>query len=164
MRVKDDMELAKLLAQGNVTIVEGSDPRTRGEPPAAAAVRKSRITELEDMFDTLWEELGYSDIIWEKNYIGWCPDHPRWELDRAYPRAKVYVEIHGGVWLRKSGHNTGKGLTRDYSKQNMAVVLGWIPFVLTTDMLRGPEAAAWLVRINNEIRTNIQVENVTHGT
>jgi hypothetical protein len=81
--------------------------------------------------------------------------HPvrRWRLDLAWPDRRVYVEVHGGTWLgahvdpltgqaRKGAHSTGRGQRRDFEKQNAAVLLGWHPIVVTTDMCRDGTALA----------------------
>jgi hypothetical protein len=54
---------------------------------------------------------------------------PRYELDVAWPKLKLAVEINGGIWSRGS-HGRGKGIQRDYHKQQLAALMGWqvIPF------------------------------------
>jgi hypothetical protein len=81
--------------------------------------------------------------------------HPtrRWRLDLAWPDRRLYVEVHGGTWLgalldpasgqpRKGAHSTGAGQRRDFEKQNAAVLLGWRPIVVSTDMCRDGSALA----------------------
>ncbi len=45
--------------------------------------------------------------------------------DFFFRDAKLIVEINGGVWMQKSGHNTAKGIQRDYEKSNEAQLLGY---------------------------------------
>lgn len=45
------------------------------------------------------------------------------------------IELEGGIWLKKSGHNTGTGISRDIEKYNTAQLLGWKVFRLTSDMI-----------------------------
>ena len=59
----------------------------------------------------------------------------KWRLDFAWPRQRVAVEIQGGIWMRKGGHNTGRGISRDAEKLNEAQFLGWRIFQLTPEMI-----------------------------
>lgn len=45
--------------------------------------------------------------------------------DFAWPEFRLIVEINGGTWMTKSGHNTGKGILRDYEKSNAAQLMGY---------------------------------------
>ena len=49
----------------------------------------------------------------------------KYRYDFAWPEAKLLVEVQGGIWMDKSGHNTGYGLHRDYEKVNYASLNGW---------------------------------------
>lgn len=49
----------------------------------------------------------------------------RWRFDFAWPEERLAVELQGGIWQGKSGHNTGKGLLRDMEKGNAAQAAGW---------------------------------------
>lgn len=53
--------------------------------------------------------------------------HPRrkWRFDFAFHRQKVAIEIQGGIFMRRGGHNTGMALRREHEKRNAAAVLGW---------------------------------------
>lgn len=48
----------------------------------------------------------------------------RWDFGFLEPEPPVLIEIQGGIWQR-GGHNTGTGLTRDYKKNNAAVLAGF---------------------------------------
>lgn len=48
----------------------------------------------------------------------------KYAWDICFPKFMVWVEVQGGVW-KGLGHNTGKGLTRDYEKHNLATLAGW---------------------------------------
>jgi len=39
---------------------------------------------------------------------------------------KIIIEINGGTWMQKSGHNTAKGIQRDYEKSNVAQLAGFM--------------------------------------
>lgn len=58
--------------------------------------------------------------------------HVPYIYDFAWPEFLLTVEINGGTWT-KSGHSTGKGIQRDYTKSNAAVMHGWCPLVFTAD-------------------------------
>lgn len=55
--------------------------------------------------------------------------------DRCWPEHRVCVEVHGGIWMDKSGHNTGAGLERDCLKASMAGALGWRFLPVTRKMI-----------------------------
>jgi hypothetical protein len=89
--------------------------------------------------------------------------HPvrRWRLDLAWLDRRLYVEVHGGTWLgsqvdpitgqpRKGAHSTGRGQRRDFEKQNAAVLLGWRPIVVSTDMCRDGSALTTITRALTE--------------
>lgn len=59
--------------------------------------------------------------------------HPtrRWELDFAWPGAKVAVELHGGVYQR-GRHQRMRGFHNDRQKMRAAVMLGWRVLEYTT--------------------------------
>ncbi len=61
-------------------------------------------------------------------------DTRRWRFDFADTKAKIAVEIEGGVW---SGgrHTRGKGFGEDCVKYNRAQELGWTVFRYTTAMV-----------------------------
>ena len=46
-----------------------------------------------------------------------------YRYDFANPEKRIAVEINGSIWI-KGGHNTGKGLIRDYDKLNQAQLQG----------------------------------------
>jgi very-short-patch-repair endonuclease len=53
--------------------------------------------------------------------------HPKrkYRADFALPEKKLIVEVNGGTWMKKSGHNTGIGIQRDYEKSNCAQMMGY---------------------------------------
>ena len=52
--------------------------------------------------------------------------HPtrKWRFDYAFPRARVAVEVEGGVFTQ-GRHTRGAGFRKDMEKYNAALVLGW---------------------------------------
>lgn len=57
-----------------------------------------------------------------------------WRLDFAWPRAKIALEIDGGLFLN-GGHNRGAALLRQYEKQNAATLAGWKIFRFAPNQL-----------------------------
>lgn len=67
-----------------------------------------------------------------------CNDR-RWRFDYAIPEKKIYIEVDGGrfkkrTYRNKQGqmittmggrHNSGVGFEKDIEKKNMASILGW---------------------------------------
>jgi len=74
--------------------------------------------------------------------------HPAraWRFDFAFPGQKLAIEVMGGLWLRKSGHTSGTGITRDYVKLNEAQLLGWRILHVTSKQVESGEALAWVLR------------------
>ncbi len=46
----------------------------------------------------------------------------RYRFDYCFPSIRLAVEIDGGVWMDKSGHSSGEGITKDIEKLNLAVL------------------------------------------
>jgi len=63
--------------------------------------------------------------------------HPerRWRFDVCWPSKQVAVEIEGGIWNPRTGHSSGRGITRDIEKGNAAVMLGWKLLRFSTQMV-----------------------------
>lgn len=67
----------------------------------------------------------------------------RFRWDFAYPKQKLLIEVQGGIWS-KGGHSTGKGITRDAEKSNMAVLLGYRCLAVTADHIKSGQAIKWI--------------------
>jgi hypothetical protein len=52
--------------------------------------------------------------------------------DMAWPEYHLLVEVQGGIWARKSGHNTGYGITRDAVKTAWACAAGYRSLLIPT--------------------------------
>lgn len=50
------------------------------------------------------------------------------------------IEIQGGVWMDKSGHNTGRSLKRDYEKANFATMNKYHTLFFTADDVTSGQA------------------------
>lgn len=56
-------------------------------------------------------------------------------FDYAWPSIRVALEIDGGVWMRRGGHTTGTGKTRDCEKDWLAAQFGWRVIRWTSEMV-----------------------------
>lgn len=78
----------------------------------------------------------------------------KWRFDYAIPNLKIAIEQEGGIWLKgKSGHSSGKGISRDMEKYNEANLLGWIVIRRTPEQLIKQETLN-LVKCAIERRAN----------
>ena len=72
----------------------------------------------------------------------WIPNHRfhptrKWELDVACPSLMLACEYQGGLYMtRKGGHQTAKGMRRDWEKLNEAQIFGWMVLVFGPDETR----------------------------
>jgi hypothetical protein len=57
------------------------------------------------------------------------PDR-KYRFDFRIDGTNILLEVQGGVWMNKAGHNTGAGITRDCEKFSLAVANGYrvMPF------------------------------------
>jgi hypothetical protein len=106
-------------------------------------------SELARCFYTTWLQLGGPNLKTE--YV--FHSVRLFPFDFAHPPTKCSIEIDGGTYSReKSAHNWGPGITRDCTKQNLAVISGWRTFRLTSDMLAKKQIATHLLPIIEYIR------------
>jgi hypothetical protein len=91
--------------------------------PIANAVDKLPKEEsyLEESFVLQLLEAGISD--YEREYK--FDENRDWRIDFYFPKVALFVEWNGGTWMKKSGHNTAKGIQRDYEKSNAAQLAGF---------------------------------------
>ena len=68
----------------------------------------------------------------------------RYSWDFAWPEAKILLEVQGGTWMSKGGHNTGSGINRDNEKANLANIAGWCCLAVTKDHIKSGQALEWV--------------------
>ena len=90
--------------------------------------------------DVLWYQLKAihqeTGLIMPERNVKVFPDSGyEWDFLWRAP-IKLLVEIQGGVWMEKGGHNTGKGIERDVKKNNLAVMRGYDCLYYTTKMVK----------------------------
>lgn len=95
------------------------------------------MTTLEDSLMFQFQAVGLNPIRQYKF-------HPnrKYLADFGFPEFRLIVEVNGGIWLAKSGHNTGTGIIRDYKKSNCAQLMGYIYLQFTADEVNNGEALA----------------------
>ena len=64
----------------------------------------------------------------------------RFRADFAWPKVQLLVELEGGVWGRKSGHNSGTGIETDCKRSRLASLHGYRVFRITRKALDENEA------------------------
>jgi len=72
--------------------------------------------------------------------------HPgrKFVWDFVWPSIKFWVEIDGGEWMAKSGHGSGRGMTRDREKDAEAFLLGYRGMRFTGSMVKDGTAIKYL--------------------
>lgn len=60
--------------------------------------------------------------VWPEYYF---TNERKFRIDFAIPDHKIAIEVDGGVWMKKSGHNTGQGIIRDQEKTSLLSAYGW---------------------------------------
>lgn len=78
-------------------------------------------------------QLQADGIYFEREYYAIKNRKFRWDFFIAN---RLLVEIQGGIWVPHSGHNTGRAITRDCNKLNLATLAGYDVMSFTTDMVR----------------------------
>lgn len=98
----------------------------------------SRSSDLEATFDFYWR---VSECVIEP--VAEYRFHPtrRWRFDRAFPEARVAVELEGMAGRSgKSRHTSFTGYQRDCDKYNAAQLHGWLVLRYTIKHFDDPRA------------------------
>ena len=109
---------------------------TRGRSSILRHLKRSILSDLEDKLEFQLKSAKITGFTREYKF------HPkrRWRLDFAWVDQKIGVEVEGGIWLPRSGHNTGVGISRDGEKGNALTLLGWKLIRVTGKMIKNGEA------------------------
>lgn len=70
----------------------------------------------------------------------------RWRWDFAYTDRKIAIEYQGGIFYSKQGHNSIKGLRRDYEKFTEGSLRGWVIILIDAETVRSGQAVLWVER------------------
>ena len=79
------------------------------------------MSDLEDTFAFHIAALGLPEPKRQYKFHG----TRKFLADFCWPEYRLIVEVNGGTWMQKSGHNTGIGIHRDYEKSNCAQLMGY---------------------------------------
>ena len=100
--------------------------------------------------DLLAEQLRVEGIEFDREYKFPCEDmagkHHNYRMDFALPQLRIFVEVQGGIYMRRSGHNSPAGLKRDYNKCNLAQLAGWRYLQFTADDVQDGKAVDMVIR------------------
>lgn len=91
---------------------------------------KSSKSILEEKFLNLWKTLRGPSLRQEYTFS----DRRKFRFDYVHLKTATAIEVNGGVYV-KGGHSTGKGIERDYQKNNEAIICGYQTFQLSTGMV-----------------------------
>lgn len=111
--------------------------RTGIQLAAPRRAKKRGPSKLEEKFEALWRSQFNSEIsspFPPKKEHRFHPDR-RYRFDFAWPDAKVALEIDGAVWMKRGGHTSGSGKTRDCEKDFLAIQNGWRVIRWTDSMI-----------------------------
>lgn len=86
---------------------------------------------LEEKFAEMWTNL-YPAIPFQTE----CKliEGRRFKHDFVFEEAKIAIEIQGAIFV-KGGHNSPKGIVRDYTKSLLALKAGYSTIFLSSNML-----------------------------
>lgn len=93
--------------------------------------KNENIKKHENKFWEIWTK-KYPELPLQREYKMFQNRQHR--ADFAHPPSMVVIEIQGGIWGGKSGHNSGTGLIRDYKKCCLAQSAGYAFFPLAEKM------------------------------
>ena len=91
---------------------------------------------LEDQIKAVAGESGIPLPVRNKKIFSRC----NYEWDFVWYDVKLVVECQGGLFMQKGAHNTGKAITRDILKNNVAVMHDWDVLFYSTAMVKSGEA------------------------
>ena len=92
-------------------------------------------SDLEDALAFQLDALGLTGYVREYQAI----KGRKFRFDFCFTEQRLLIEVNGGTFT-KGAHSTGKGIARDYEKNNLAQLAGWRCRRLTARR-RGSEAA-----------------------
>lgn len=122
-------------------------PQKQDRTDARREVDRLQRERLENLFDAIWLRVGGDPEFWLRGYMF---DVERgWHIDRYNEALRIGVEIHGGQYMKKSGHSNVAGMQRDWEKVNRCNQLGIVLFGLTTAMVNADE----IEKILNYVRS-----------
>lgn len=76
------------------------------------------------------------------------PETPkrRYMWDFCWPCERLLVDVQGGTWMPKSGHNTGGAIERDCEKMALGTLNGYRVMFVTGLQVKDGRAVQWIER------------------
>jgi len=71
----------------------------------------------------------------------------QFRFDIAFVDRKLAIEIDGGIWLDKGGHQTGTGYQNDRDKDELALLDGWRVYRVTPKMVKSGRAVQTIEKL-----------------
>lgn len=125
-----DLEVSDEVYRANAHLATPTKlPKTDVKKLIAAEQRQV----LERRFDSLWVRCGGDADFWQPGCL--FDSEKGWHIDRYNAEYRIGVEIHGGQFMKKSGHSNAKGQQRDWEKLLRCYELGITLIGLTTGMV-----------------------------
>lgn len=89
--------------------------------PLRQLAAEAKASKWERLFAFHWTAMGGPGLQRQAKLV----DGRQFRFDFSHERSRVAVELDGGTFGGKSGHNTGLGIERGYEKANAAQRAGW---------------------------------------
>lgn len=106
------------------------------------------MSDKSELEETLALDLRALDIPFERQVKAIPGRKFAWD----FKVANILIEIQGGVWMQKSAHNTGRGVSRDCEKLNLATLAGYRVLSFTGDMVKSGDAVSIIHRAIEEVK------------
>lgn len=90
--------------------------KSKGKLPLKSKALAYMEAELE-----AWANDNYHFLLKEYRF----DEKRKYRFDFAFKFPMIAIEYEGGIFLKKSGHNTAIHYTKDANKYNLAVINGW---------------------------------------
>lgn len=107
--------------------------------------RLARVNQAEEAFLFQWRMLDPNRHFEPQRNHRFHPTR-RWEIDFAWPAAKVGIEIQGGIWIG-GAHARPSNIERDMEKHNALLDLGWRVWHFSPRQVKSGEAVQHLERV-----------------
>lgn len=91
--------------------------------------------------DTLALQLRAAGIKYEREFKAVSGRKYCWDF--AIHEHRLLIEVQGGIY-KKGGHSTGKGITRDCEKANLALLNGWQQITVVKEQIKSGQALKWI--------------------
>ena len=103
----------------------------------------AKSTELEKLFE--FQLKAHKITGFEREYLF----HPerKWRFDFAFEGPRIAVELQGGIFGKKSGHNSGVGIRNGMEKLNEAQRLGWRVYQFYVDDVKSGAAILYIKNV-----------------